>query len=140
YNYYVLAQPTISDYDFDQKLKELQELEILYPEFYDANSPTQKVGGDITKKFNTVAHTWPMLSLSNTYNEQELKDFDERVKKAVGENVEYICELKFDGLSISIRYENGKLVQALTRGDGVMGDDVTNNVKTIHTIPHQLKG
>jgi len=139
YNYYVLAQPTISDYDFDQKLKHLYELENTYPEFYDKNSPTQKVGGDITKKFEAVAHTWPMLSLSNTYNEQELKDFDDRVKKAVGENIEYICELKFDGLSISIRYENGKLIQAITRGDGIRGDDVTNNVRTIRSIPHQLK-
>src|SRR5690554_2944141 len=139
YNYYVLAQPTISDYDFDQQLKELNELENAYPEFYDKNSPTQKVGGGITKKFETVAHTWPMLSLSNTYNEQELKDFDDRVRKTVGENIEYICELKFDGLSISIRYENGKLIQAITRGDGTKGDDVTNNVKTIRSIPHQLK-
>ncbi|TCK83533.1 NAD-dependent DNA ligase LigA [Albibacterium bauzanense] len=139
YNYYVLAQPTISDYDFDQKLKELYELESAHPEFYDNDSPTQKVGGDITKKFEAVAHTWPMLSLSNTYNEQELKDFDDRVKKAVGENIEYICELKFDGLSISIRYEDGKLVRAITRGDGTRGDDVTNNVKTIRSIPHQLK-
>jgi DNA ligase (NAD+) len=139
YNYYVLAQPTISDFDFDQRLKELYELEKSYPEFYDKDSPTQKVGGDITKKFKTVAHTWPMLSLSNTYNEQELKDFDDRVRKAVGENIEYICELKFDGLSISIRYEDGKLIRAITRGDGTRGDDVTNNVKTIRSIPHQLK-
>lgn len=139
YDYYVLAQPTISDYDFDQRLKELYELENAHPEFYDKDSPTQKVGGDITKKFETVAHTWPMLSLSNTYNEQELKDFDDRVRKAVGENIEYICELKFDGLSISIRYEDGKLIQAITRGDGTKGDDVTNNVKTIRSIPHQLK-
>lgn len=139
YNYYVLAQPTISDYDFDQQLKELNELEDAYPEFYDKDSPTQKVGRDITKRFETVAHTWPMLSLSNTYNEQELKDFDDRVRKTVGENIEYICELKFDGLSISIRYENGELIQAITRGDGTRGDDVTNNVKTIRSIPHQLK-
>jgi len=140
YEYYVLAQPTISDYEFDQKLKELQELEDSYPEFYDKNSPTQKVGGDITKKFETVQHTWPMLSLSNTYNEQELKDFDERVRKAIGNDVEYVCELKFDGLSISIRYEEGSLIRAITRGDGTQGDDVTNNVKTIRSIPHRLKG
>src|SRR5690606_13647286 len=140
YEYYVLAQPTISDYEFDQKLKELQELEDTYPEFYDKHSPTQQIGGDITKKFETVQHTWPMLSLNNTYNEQELKDFDERVRKSIGNEVEYVCELKFDGLSISIRYENGKLVKAVTRGDGTQGDDVTNNVKTIRSIPHNLKG
>src|SRR5690606_17230335 len=106
----------------------------------DQSSPTQKIGGDITKRFETVQHTWPMLSLSNTYNEQELKDFDERVRKGVGNEVEYVCELKFDGLSISIRYENGKLARAVTRGDGTQGDDVTNNVKTIRSIPHTLKG
>lgn len=141
YNYYVLAQPLISDYDFDQKLKQLQKLEALHPEFMDPNSPTQKIGGDITKKFKTVQHTWPMYSLSNTYNEQELREFDERVRKTIEEeDIEYICELKFDGLSISLTYENGKLVQAVTRGDGIQGDEVTNNVKTIHSIPHQLKG
>lgn len=140
YKYYVLAQPVISDFDFDQKLKQLQALEDQYPEFLDPDSPTQKVGGDITKKFETVKHIWPMFSLSNTYNEQELRDFDERVRKTIEEDIEYICELKFDGLSISISYENGKLVQAVTRGDGTQGDEVTNNVKTIHSIPHQLKG
>ena len=140
YEYYVLAQPTISDYEFDEKLKQLQDLEDAHPEFYDQSSPTQKIGGDITKRFETVQHTWPMLSLSNTYNEQELKDFDERVRKGVGNEVEYVCELKFDGLSISIRYENGKLARAVTRGDGTQGDDVTNNVKTIRSIPHTLKG
>jgi len=139
YKYYVLAQPLISDMDFDLKLKRLQSLEEQYPEFMDPDSPTQKVGGDITKKFQTVRHIWPMLSLSNTYNEQELKDFDERVKKAIGEQLEYVCELKYDGLSISLRYQDGKLVQAVTRGDGTQGDDVTSNVKTIHSIPHQLK-
>src|SRR5690606_5652491 len=138
YEYYVLAQPTISDYDFDQKLKELQELEDANPEFFDSSSPTQKVGADITERFDTVQHTYPMLSLSNTYNEEELRDFDERVKKTIGNKVEYVCELKFDGLSISIRYERGKLVQAITRGDGLQGDDVTNNVKTIRNIPHVL--
>lgn len=141
YKYYVLAQPSISDYDFDQQLKKLKQLEDQYPEFLDPDSPTQKIGGDITKKFKTVKHAWPMFSLSNTYNEQELRDFDERVRKAIEEeSIEYCCELKFDGLSISLRYENGKLVQAVTRGDGTQGDEVTNNVKTIHTIPHQLKG
>ncbi|SMC50873.1 NAD-dependent DNA ligase LigA [Pedobacter africanus] len=139
YNYYVLAMPTIADYTFDQKLAELAELELAYPEFADPNSPTQKVGGDITKTFTTVPHKWPMLSLGNTYNEQDLRDFDERIKKAIGENFEYVCELKFDGLSISLTYEGSKLVRAVTRGDGAKGDDVTTNVKTIHTIPHHLK-
>jgi DNA ligase (NAD+) len=138
YEYYVLANPSISDYEFDHKLKKLQELEAQYPEFFDPSSPTQQVGADITKKFETVEHSWPMLSLSNTYNEQELRDFDERVRRAVGE-VEYVCELKFDGLSISLRYENGELKRAVTRGDGMRGDDVTNNVKTIRSIPHRLK-
>lgn len=139
YQYYVLADSAISDYDFDMKLKELEALEAEYPQFRDPNSPTQKVGGDITQKFNTVRHRWPMLSLGNTYNEQELRDFDERVRKAVGDQVQYVCELKFDGLSISITYEQGKLVRAVTRGDGTQGDEVTNNVKTIRSIPHALK-
>lgn len=139
YQYYVLASSVISDYDFDQKLKELESLELQHPEYRDPNSPTLKVGGDITSKFTTVQHRWPMLSLSNTYNEEDLRDFDERVQKGIGHPVEYVCELKFDGLSISITYENGKLKQAVTRGDGTQGDDVTNNVKTIRSIPHQLK-
>lgn len=140
YNYYVLAMPTIADYEFDQKLEELAKLEKEYPEFADPNSPTQKVGGDITKNFVTIKHKWPMLSLGNTYNEQDLRDFDERVKKAIGDDFEYVCELKFDGLSISLTYENGVLTRAVTRGDGTQGDDVTNNIKTIHTIPHRTKG
>ena len=140
YEYYVLAQPSISDFDFDQKLKTLEKLENENPEFFDPNSPTQKVGGEITKKFKVVTHTWPMLSLNNTYNEQELKDFDTRVRKAIGDQVEYVCELKFDGLSISIRYEYGKMTRAVTRGNGVQGDDVTANVRTIRSIPQQLKG
>lgn len=140
YNYYVLAMPTIADYEFDQKLEQLAQLEKEYPEFADPNSPTQKVGGDITKNFVTVKHKWPMLSLGNTYNEQDLRDFDERVKKAIGDDFEYVCELKFDGLSISLTYENGVLARAVTRGDGTQGDDVTTNIKTIHTIPHQVKG
>lgn len=139
YNYYVLAMPTIADYEFDQKLGQLAELEKSNPEFADPNSPTQKVGGDITKTFVTVKHRWPMLSLGNTYNEQDLRDFDERVKKVIGDNFEYVCELKFDGLSISLTYENSKLARAVTRGDGSKGDDVTTNIKTIHTIPHTLK-
>jgi len=139
YQYYVLANSVISDYDFDQKLKELEKLEELYPAYNFANSPTKKIGGDITQRFNTVTHRWPLMSLGNTYNEQELKDFDARVRKAVGDNVQYVTELKFDGLSISITYEHGKLTQAVTRGDGIKGDEVTNNVKTIRSIPHQLK-
>jgi len=139
YQYYVLANSLISDYDFDQKLKELEKLEELYPEYSNANSPTKKIGGDITHRFNTVTHRWPLMSLGNTYNEQELKEFDVRVRKSIGDNVQYVTELKFDGLSISITYENGKLTQAVTRGDGIKGDEVTNNVKTIRSIPHQLK-
>lgn len=139
YQYYVLANSAISDFDFDIKLKELEKLEKEYPQYQDPNSPTLKVGGDITSKFKTVKHRWPMLSLSNTYNEQELRDFDNRVQKAIGHVVDYVCELKFDGLSISLTYKNGQLAQAITRGDGVQGDDVTKNVKTIRKIPHQLK-
>ncbi|WP_316840375.1 NAD-dependent DNA ligase LigA [Pedobacter gandavensis] len=139
YNYYVLAMPTIADYEFDKKLAELDQLEKAHPEFADPNSPTQKVGGDITKSFKTVNHRWPMLSLGNTYNEQDLRDFDERVRKAIGDQFQYVCELKFDGLSISLTYENNKLVRAVTRGDGTKGDDVTTNIKTISNIPHQLK-
>ncbi|TZF84837.1 NAD-dependent DNA ligase LigA [Pedobacter sp. BS3] len=140
YNYYVLAQPTISDYDFDQKLKELEELEKQYPEYQDADSPTQKIGGEITKEFQTVRHKWPMLSLGNTYNEQDLRDFDTRIRKAIGDNFEYVCELKFDGLSMSLTYRDGKLYRAVTRGDGTKGDDVTSNVKTINKIPKKLTG
>jgi DNA ligase (NAD+) len=140
YNYYVLARPTISDFEFDQKLEELSGLEKQHPEFLDPDSPTQKVGGDITKEFKTVKHKYPMLSLGNTYNEQDLKDFDERIRKAIGTDFEYVCELKFDGLSISLTYQDGKLLRAVTRGDGTKGDDVTTNVKTIHRIPHRLKG
>lgn len=138
YRYYVLAEPVISDYDFDQKLKELEELEKAYPDLLDPNSPTQKVGGSITQGFRTVQHRWPMLSLSNTYNEQELRDFDERIRKAIGDDFEYVCELKFDGLSISLTYGNGRLIQAVTRGDGVQGDDVTENIRTIRSIPNAL--
>jgi DNA ligase (NAD+) len=140
YRYYVLAQPSISDFEFDKKLEELTDLEKAHPEFVHPDSPTQKVGGQITKEFKTVAHKWPMLSLGNTYNEQDLRDFDERIRKAIGNNFEYVCELKFDGLSISLTYEQGKLVRAVTRGDGTKGDDVTTNAKTIRTIPHQLNG
>nr|WP_068890721.1 NAD-dependent DNA ligase LigA [Pedobacter panaciterrae] len=139
YNYYVLAMPTIADYEFDKKLEELSKLEKENPEFADPDSPTLKVGGEITKTFTTVKHRWPMLSLGNTYNEQDLRDFDERVRKTIGESFEYVCELKFDGLSISLTYEDTRLVRAVTRGDGTKGDDVTTNVKTINNIPHKLK-
>ncbi|WDF56599.1 NAD-dependent DNA ligase LigA [Mucilaginibacter sp. KACC 22063] len=138
YNYYVLAQPVISDYDFDIKLKELAALEKEHPQFADPESPTQRVGGEITKEFKTVKHRWPMLSLGNTYNEQELLDFDQRIRKAIGDNFEYVCELKFDGLSMSMTYENGQLARAVTRGNGVEGDDVTTNVRTIHSVPKKL--
>jgi DNA ligase (NAD+) len=139
YNYYVLAMPTIADYEFDKKLEALAALEQEHPEFADPNSPTLRVGGDITKNFKTVKHKWPMLSLGNTYNEQDLKDFDERIRKSIGDDFEYVCELKFDGLSISLTYEDNKLVRAVTRGDGTKGDDVTTNVKTIRNIPHHLR-
>jgi len=139
YRYYVLAQPSISDFEYDKKLEELARLEKEYPEYLDPESPTLKVGGFVTKEFETVRHKWPMLSLGNTYNEQDLKDFDERVRKALGDDFEYVCELKFDGLSISLTYENGKLLRAVTRGDGTQGDDVTNNVKTIRSIPKAIK-
>ena len=138
YNYYVLAMPTISDRDFDLKLEQLAALEKQYPEYAEPDSPTQQVGGTITKEFNTVKHKWPMLSLGNTYNAQELLDFDQRVRKAIGNDFEYVCELKFDGLSMSITYQNGLLERAVTRGDGTQGDDVTANASTIHNIPKKL--
>jgi DNA ligase (NAD+) len=140
YNYYVLAMPAISDFEFDKKLEQLAALEQKFPEFLDPDSPTQKVGGFVTKEFKTVKHRWPMLSLGNTYNEQELLDFDQRIRKAIGDNFEYVCELKFDGLSMSLTYQDGKLARAVTRGDGTQGDEVTTNVKTIQSIPKQLKG
>ena len=141
YNYYVLDTPTISDFEFDQKLKQLQELENNNPEYFDENSPTQRVGGTITKNFETVSHEYRMYSLDNSYSKDELLDWEKRVQKVLGDVLlEYTCELKYDGASISITYENGKLKRAVTRGDGVQGDDVTNNIKTIKSIPLQLKG
>ena len=140
YNYYVLAMPSISDFEFDRKLALLLKLEQANPNLVASNSPTLHVGGEITKNFETVKHKYPMLSLGNTYNEQDLRDFDERVRKMVGDDFEYVCELKFDGLSISLTYENGKLARGVTRGDGTQGDIVTANVKTIRTIPHTVKG
>ena len=141
YNYYVLDTPTISDFEFDVKLKQLQDLENQYPEFFDENSPTQRVGGAITKNFKTLKHEYRMYSLDNSYSKDELIDWEKRVQKVLGDvSLEYTCELKYDGASISITYENGKLKRAVTRGDGVQGDDVTNNIKTIKSIPLQLKG
>ena len=140
YNYYILAKPTISDYEFDMKLEELARLEREFPEFLLPSSPTQRVGGGITKEFKSVKHKYPMLSLANSYSREEIADFISRIKKTIDEEVEFCCELKFDGLSISLQYENGVLVRAVTRGDGMQGDDVTTNVKTIRTVPLKLHG
>jgi DNA ligase (NAD+) len=139
YNYYVLNQPTISDYEFDMKLKELEELENKFHNF-DVNSPTQRVGSDSSSDFEQVEHKYAMLSLSNAYSEEEITDFDTRIKKIINTDFEYVCELKFDGSSISLTYENGRLTRAVTRGDGVKGDDVTKNARTIKSIPLQLRG
>lgn len=140
YNYYVLSKPTISDYEFDMLLEELQKLEAQFPQLADENSPTKRVGGSITKNFETVKHKYPMLSLSNSYSKEEIADFEHRIKKLVEGELEYVCELKYDGVAIGITYKNGKLLQAVTRGDGVQGDNITDNVKTIRSIPLQLKG
>lgn len=141
YNYYVLDNPTISDFEFDQKLKQLQELEAKHPEFFDDNSPSQRVGGTITKNFATVVHENRMYSLDNSYSKEDLYDWETKIQKVLGNvNLEYTCELKYDGASISITYENGKLARAVTRGDGFQGDEVTNNIKTIKSIPLVLKG
>lgn len=140
YNYYVLNDPQISDKEFDDKMRELQDLEKEHPEFRDDNSPTMRVGSDINKNFTQVSHKYPMLSLGNTYSESEVTDFYERVNKALNEDFEICCELKYDGTSISLTYEDGKLVRAVTRGDGEKGDDVTDNVKTIRSIPLVLHG
>lgn len=141
YNYYVLDKPTISDFEFDQKLKQLQDLEVQYPEFFDENSPTQRVGGMVTKNFETVKHEYRMYSLDNSYSIEDLQDWETRIQKVLGDvPLEYTCELKYDGASISISYESGRLVRAVTRGDGFQGDDVTNNIKTIKAVPIHLKG
>lgn len=141
YNYYVVDQPTISDFEFDQLLKELQTLETQYPEFFDPNSPTQRVGGMVTKNFETVVHEHRMYSLDNSYSREDLLDWEHRIQKVLGDvPVHYTCELKYDGASISITYENGQLHRAVTRGDGFQGDDVTTNIKTIKSVPLQLKG
>jgi len=140
YEYYMNDTPQISDYEFDQLLEELQQLEKGYPQFAEENSPTKRVGGAITKKFVTVVHRYPMLSLSNSYNREDLIDFDQRVQKLAGKKVEYTCELKYDGLAIGIQYKNGQLFRAVTRGDGAKGDDITENVKTIRAVPLKLTG
>jgi len=140
YQYYVLSSPQISDYEFDLLLEELTRLEAEYPELITPDSPTQRVGADLTKEFVQVKHKYPMLSLGNTYSEEEITDFDGRIRKLLGEDPEYVCELKYDGIAINLTYRNGKLVQALTRGDGTQGDDVTTNVKTIKSIPLNLWG
>ena len=140
HSYYVLSKPVISDYHFDQLLKELIQLEQEYPEFAEPNSPTRQVGGAITKEFQTVTHRYSMLSLGNTYSEDDIRDFEERIHKMIGDEVEYVCELKFDGVAIGLTYHNGNLIQAVTRGDGIQGDDVTANIRTIRSIPLKLLG
>lgn len=140
YNYYVLSAPTISDQEFDKKMKELQDLEAAHPEYYDPDSPTQRVGSDLSKEFEQVQHRYPMLSLGNTYSEEDVRDFYERTARSLNEPFEIVAELKYDGTSISLWYEKGRLVRAVTRGDGTKGDDVTANVKTIRSIPLRLRG
>ncbi|WP_101451131.1 NAD-dependent DNA ligase LigA [Aquimarina sp. MAR_2010_214] len=139
YNYYVLDAAVISDYEFDMKLKTLQELEEKHPEYYDPNSPTLRVGGEVTKNFETIVHEYRMYSLDNSYSKEDLLDWEKRIKKLVDGEVNYTCELKYDGASISLTYENGVLVKAVTRGDGIQGDNVTPNVKTINSVPLKLK-
>ncbi|WP_397300488.1 NAD-dependent DNA ligase LigA [Nonlabens ulvanivorans] len=140
YNYYVNDNPTISDFEFDKKLEQLKTLEAAHPEFYDATSPSVRVGGEVTKNFNTVKHINRMYSLDNSYSIEDLRDWETRIKKIVDGDIQYTCELKYDGASISLHYEDGKFVQAVTRGDGNQGDEVTANVRTIKSVPLQLKG
>jgi DNA ligase (NAD+) len=140
HRYYILDEPSISDFEFDKLMEELMGLEKEYPELLSPNSPSQRVGGTVTKEFKSVKHKYPMLSLGNTYNEEEVRDFDDRIRKAGIGNPEYVCELKFDGVSISLTYVKGQLVQAVTRGDGEKGDDITANVRTIRSIPLKLRG
>lgn len=135
YKYYILSDPDISDFEFDSMMKQLTDLENEHPAYADPNSPTKRVGSDINTSFKQVAHRYPMLSLQNTYSHEEVTEFYNRVKRALNDDFEMVCELKFDGTSISLVYENGQLIQALTRGDGKQGDDVTDNVRTIGTIP-----
>lgn len=140
YLYYVKASPEISDYDYDCMLRELESLEQVHPEFSDPSSPTQRIGSDSNQQFARIKHRYPMLSLANTYSEEELREFDQRTTKLLGQSPEYVCELKYDGVAIGLTYQNGKLIRAVTRGDGTVGDDVTANVKTIRTIPLKLQG
>ncbi|MBN2347511.1 MAG: NAD-dependent DNA ligase LigA [Bacteroidales bacterium] len=140
YQYYVLSKPSVSDFEYDILINDLQELEKRFPEYADSSSPTQRVGNDINIDFVQVEHKYPMLSLGNTYSREEVTDFDARIKKIIGNDYEYVCELKYDGAAISLTYKNGKLLRAVTRGDGTKGDDVTANVKTIKSIPLQLSG
>ena len=140
YNYYILDNPTISDYEFDIMLKELQALEENHPEYFDPNSPTQRVGGEITKDFKTIVHDFRMYSLDNSYSKEDLTNWETRIKKMIDGDISYTCELKYDGASMNLTYENGQLIRAVTRGDGIQGDEVTANVKTIKTVPLQLKG
>ncbi len=140
YNYYVLSEPTISDFEFDRLLKELQSLEESYPQFMDENSPTRRVGSDLNMEFESFPHSYPMLSLGNTYNKEELSEFDQRVRKVAGGEVTYFCELKYDGVAVALSYQNGSLARALTRGDGTRGDDVTRNIRTIRSVPLKLMG
>ena len=137
--YYVNNVSEVSDYEFDMFMKELQDLEAAFPQFDDQNSPTKRVGGDITKKFDSVAHEFPMLSLSNSYSQEEISDWETRLRKLVDGDIEFVCELKYDGVAIGIKYENGEMVRAVTRGDGEKGENVTANVRTIRAVPLKLK-
>ncbi|NOX89794.1 MAG: NAD-dependent DNA ligase LigA, partial [Calditrichaeota bacterium] len=140
YEYYVLAQPSISDYEYDQLMKELEELEKAHPELITPDSPTQRVSGQPIKEFPTVRHRKPMLSLANTYSEEEFREFDQRVRSALkGEEVEYVAELKIDGVAISLHYVNGRFERGVTRGDGLQGDDITSNLRTIRSIPLRIR-
>jgi len=140
YNYYIADNPSISDYEFDIKLKTLQDLESKHPEYFDANSPTLRVGGEVTKNFETVVHENRMYSLDNSYSKDDLLDWETRIKKLIDGAIQYTCELKYDGASISLTYEKGELIKAVTRGDGFQGDNVTANIKTIKTVPLKLNG
>ena len=140
HNYYVLDEPSVSDFEFDIKLKQLQALELSYPEMHDSSSPTLRVGGEVTKNFETLVHAQRMYSLDNSYSKEDLMDWEVRLRKMVDGPIKYTCELKYDGASISLTYENGVLVQALTRGDGTQGDNVTANIKTIKSVPLKLQG
>ena len=136
--YYVLSTPEISDQEFDMMLEELIKLEIDFPEFLSSESPSQRVGGVVSKEFTTVRHRYPMLSLSNSYSMEEIQEFAERIQKLIDRDVSYVCELKFDGVALGVTYENGRMIQAVTRGDGVQGDDVTLNARTIRSLPLKI--